>query len=278
MILHNPSEEEIIAAIELNNYSIINMYKKVTIENVEIEENEHFIRVTSGIPFFLLNGMVDARIPEEEADATIKETIAYFKAKNLPFSWPIGPLSTPKNIKDLLTQNGLANLGGSPGMALNLISISRNSQELVPNVKISKIESGNDGSKLQSWCDIWSTNFGLPKFVADFFREFFIKGLESQQTQLYLFIAYLNGDPVATSMVLYGAGVAGIYNITTSEDARKKGVGKAITLASLYEAKDRGYEIAVLGSSEMGFNLYTKLGFKEYCTMYQFMWTPDSND
>ena len=91
MKLQNPSNKEITAAIELNSYELFKILKNIDIENLEIEENEYFFRFTSGVPFFLLNGIVDTKIPREEAETTITEIISYFKAKNLPFSWSTGP-------------------------------------------------------------------------------------------------------------------------------------------------------------------------------------------
>ena len=92
------------------------------------------------------------------------------------------------------------------------------------------------------------------------------------------FLAYYDGNPVASSLVFYEEGVAGIYNVTTLEEARGKGIGTAITLAPLHEAKKLGYEIAILHSSEMALNMYKQMGFKEYCTIEWFIWQPGSKE
>ncbi len=69
-------------------------------------------------------------------------------------------------------------------------------------------------------------------------------------------------------------GVAGIYNVATVEEARGKGIGAAMTYAPLLEARELGYKIAVLQSSSMGYGVYKKLGFEEYCRLPGFVWTP----
>jgi len=68
------------------------------------------------------------------------------------------------------------------------------------------------------------------------------------------------------------AGVAGIYNVGTVPEARGKGIGAAITLAPLLEARSRGYKIAILHASELGYSVYRRLGFQDYCQMNIYVW------
>jgi GNAT superfamily N-acetyltransferase len=59
------------------------------------------------------------------------------------------------------------------------------------------------------------------------------------------------------------------------ENARRRGIGKALTLQPLIEARKLGYNLGVLGSSEMGYGVYQSLGFKEYCKIHQYIWQPE---
>ena len=82
------------------------------------------------------------------------------------------------------------------------------------------------------------------------------------------------GEPVATTSLFMGAGVAGLYFVSTAPQMRRQGFGGAISLAALRETRALGHRIGVLGSSPLGLLLYRQLGFKEYCTTGLYEWLP----
>ncbi len=82
------------------------------------------------------------------------------------------------------------------------------------------------------------------------------------------------GEPVATSASFFGAGVAGVYCVSTVERARRRGIGVTVTLAALREARDLDFTISVFGFSEMGYPVYRRLGFREYCRIGLYEWRP----
>jgi predicted acetyltransferase len=77
---------------------------------------------------------------------------------------------------------------------------------------------------------------------------------------------------VATAALHLGAGVAGIYAVSTIPGARRQGFGAAITLAALRAARESGYQIAILHATQMGAGVYRRLGFEEYCTIGMYTW------
>jgi GNAT superfamily N-acetyltransferase len=71
------------------------------------------------------------------------------------------------------------------------------------------------------------------------------------------------------------AGVAGIFAVATTPRARGLGIGTALTLAPLLEARRRGYRVDTLQSSPMGFPVYQRLGFREVCSPIEmYLWSP----
>jgi ribosomal protein S18 acetylase RimI-like enzyme len=89
---------------------------------------------------------------------------------------------------------------------------------------------------------------------------------------VHYYLGVLDDKPVATSLLYLGGGVAGIYYVATLPEARRRGIGSALTVAPLLQAQARGYRIGTLQSTPVGLNLYRRLGFREYCVFYAYFW------
>ena len=74
-----------------------------------------------------------------------------------------------------------------------------------------------------------------------------------------LYLGLLDEQPVTTCMLILGGGVAGLYAVRGRPEARRRGIGAAITLHALRAARAMGYRVAVLGATEMGYPLYWKI-------------------
>ena len=129
-----------------------------------------------------------------------------------------------------------------------------------------------DEETLRIWANIFVNGYGLPFDWEALTFDLWIKFGFDFPFRGYL--GYLDGKPVSTSCIIFGGGAAGIYNVSTLPEARGKGLGAAITLKSLQDAREMGYRISVLQSSDMGFNIYKKLGFRHLCQVENFYLSP----
>ena len=80
-ILKNPNQSEIEHAIEFNLYEFMRVLSTIDLEDYEYEETDEFFRYSTGIPFFICNGVIDSHIPSEVAIKKIKENITFFEKR-----------------------------------------------------------------------------------------------------------------------------------------------------------------------------------------------------
>jgi GNAT superfamily N-acetyltransferase len=88
------------------------------------------------------------------------------------------------------------------------------------------------------------------------------------------YLGILNGEPVATSQLFQGSTACAVHWVVTVPTARRRGIGAAMTTAALRDARDMGYNLAILTASPLGANIYKKIGFQECCTISKYTWKP----
>jgi GNAT acetyltransferase-like protein len=89
------------------------------------------------------------------------------------------------------------------------------------------------------------------------------------------FLALHDGEPVSIAMTIVSHGVAGIYWVGSLEQARGKGLGRAVTVAATNAGFDLGADLASLQASPMGKSIYLELGY-ETAFEYQMWMFPAS--
>jgi GNAT superfamily N-acetyltransferase len=82
------------------------------------------------------------------------------------------------------------------------------------------------------------------------------------ENDVQLIVAYLDDEPVGTSLALRTGDVGGVYAVGTLPGARRRGVGTAATWAAVAACRAWGCGTIVLQSSEMGFPVYRAMGFR----------------
>jgi GNAT superfamily N-acetyltransferase len=76
------------------------------------------------------------------------------------------------------------------------------------------------------------------------------------------FIAYRDDEPVSIAMTILSHGVAGIYWVGSLEQARGKGLGRAVTAAATNAGFELGADVASLQASPMGKPIYEAMGYE----------------
>lgn len=221
-----------------------------------------------GSPIDYHNAVVHARLSNETADAEIQQVIACMKKYQVPGTWHLSPSMTPANLGKKLEAHGFINGGGEPGMAVYLPDLKTDFS--LPEGFIIKPVQNDD--ELAIWEKTLAQGFGEGEREAKWVVQVYRQLGYGDESNWRHYIGFLNQEAVATTSMFLGAGVAGIYFVFTVAQARRKGIGAAITAKALLDANNLGYKVGVLGASEMGAPVYEKLGFRAYCNFTIYEW------
>jgi len=244
---------------------------------VELHDDGACCWTLSDLPFPLFNSVVRARLTDADADAGIEARMRDCRGRNVPMLWWTGPSTTPADLGQRLLRRGFLP-EPAHGMAADLDSISLSASPNAPPAAVDPditVEAVSDLPALSAWSRVLCDAFGAPRAFGDAFGELIgTIGLDASAAFRH-FLGRVEGEPAATCSVFYGAGVAGIYDVATLPEWRRRGLGGAVTRAALAEARARGYRVAVLQSSARGASLYRGLGFTGVCAIGQHVWAPE---
>jgi ribosomal protein S18 acetylase RimI-like enzyme len=257
------SDEALVTAIRANLCDFFRHLSRSSPQ--EHFENGKFTRWQVPIQHPWFNGVLSSQASEEEDAAFIEETIQYFRRKAIgAFTWWMEPHLKPSDWEPVLSKHGFGFSNDTPGMAADLQALN----EPVQTMDRIEVRAVTDEDSLRTWAHLFTVGYGLPPdweaSVYDLQRQL---GFEYP---IRNYLGYSNSEAVATSCLFFGGGAAGVYSVSTLPKARGKGFGAAMTFTPLSDARELGYHIGVLQSSEMGFNVYKRLGFRHLCQIENF--------
>jgi GNAT superfamily N-acetyltransferase len=253
-------------AVEANLFSFFAHLK--TWPRVAVHDDADCCWTISDLPFPLFNSVMHARVSPGAADALIDARIAACEARHVPMLWWTGPSTSPDDLGDRLDRRGFL-FEPAHGMVADLDRLERD-----PTRTDVAIEAVTDLSTLRTWSRVLCDSFGAPQPFGDAFAGLAVSiGLDARSLFRH-FLARVDGEPAATCSMFLGAGVAGIYDVSTVPERRRCGIGRAITAAAMHEARALGYRTAILHSSTLGTGVYRSLGFEDVCDIGQFVWVP----
>jgi GNAT superfamily N-acetyltransferase len=254
------------SAIEANGAEFLMAFGRAA--GAEVRDDGRVRWAIGNSPIDYFNCVVYAELTVEEADREIESSIERMRAHAVPGSWHVGPSMRPPDLGARLVAHSFVYGGDDIGMAIDLQALPEDI--LVP--ADFAVERVRDEAGLGEWAAAFGPGFGIGPAEAGWIEEMFRRmGFEGAWRY---YLGRLAGEPVATSALFFAAGVAGVYCVSTIQSARRRGIGAVVTLAALREARDLGYGVGVLTSSEMGYSVYRRLGFVEYCRIGLYQWSP----
>jgi hypothetical protein len=272
-ILSNLSERKLVKTVIKANWENYH-YCLGRSPTVELSVGKYLTWLVTNMPDHFMNLVVCTELPAEGTGELIENALSHFRALNITrLSWLTKEGVPAKEIKKHLEAYGLTfRESFATEMAADLMGLPENIA--IPNgFRIVPVE---DEATLRKWIHVASIGFGVPTDVEDIWYDFFAEAACERPFQTYL--ASLNGEPVGTSQLFTSAGVAGIYNVTCVPQARGQGIGAAITLAPLLEARKMGYRVGILQASSMGYKVYQRLGYQDFGKLSVYLWKQDGKE
>jgi ribosomal protein S18 acetylase RimI-like enzyme len=178
-----------------------------------------------------LNFACRVRSDESHIESLIDEVDAWFVRRGITPRFRVSPLTRPANLAELLGRRGFARTEAETQMVL----AGEDNEPPTPaasHVDIKPIEA----RELERWAEIQSRGFGMT--VSPAVIELARASAERKTNSLYL--AQLDGEPVAAGTLIEWAGALGIYGVATLPEARNHGVGTALVRQMIRDAHARG--------------------------------------
>jgi len=214
------------------------------------------------------NVVYRSQYTEDNVEQKVIAVMQNFNQKNKKMMWYIGPFSSPPSLGKTLEDFGLKKTDEETGMAIDLDN-EFNGTISPQGVQVIQVQTNEH---FEAWLAIQSKVMQVPhEILKSAFHSY-------PDPNLLLFLAYLNGNVVATAIICVTSHstpsgllkVAGLHCVDVLPEVRRMGIGRYITVTALTEAKKLECKVGVLFATKQGHPLYTKLGFKEYmkCDSY----------
>jgi ribosomal protein S18 acetylase RimI-like enzyme len=209
------------------------------------------------------------RVDDElDPGVLLERAQAFFASRERGFAvWARDGTTEDRDLIDAAKTAGLKEVYAMPEMVLN-----RRAEVHPPPVGVAlrRVASASDAADYWRVATGAYASIGFPPEIFAFYENH--DGLTAGNAAA--FIADLDGHPAGIAMTIVSHGVAGIYWVGTSNDARGRGLGWTVTATAVNAGFDMGAEIASLQASPMGESLYLRMGFETIFSYQLLMSTP----
>lgn len=235
-------------------------------DRVAVRDDGPMLLVRTGVPASFFN-VAFVRGPVADPVAFVAEAKAFFAERDLPWR-----LTLRVGVADAVglaaLEAGLRPNATMEGMTLS--SLTATPPMLADGVVVEMV---TDEASLALNQEVGAAGSGMPVEMA---RELLPSSILGAP-KIAAFNAYVDGVPAATSALITSDEIAGIYNVATLPEFRRRGLGAAVTAAALAEGVKRGCTVGALQPSDVGRPVYARLGFVPSALYLVFSTPPAPN-
>jgi ribosomal protein S18 acetylase RimI-like enzyme len=197
---------------------------------------------------------------------------AFFAARDRGFAlWGRTGTDEDRELIDAAERAGLKAAYEMPEMVLDRAA---EEQPPPPGVELRRVSSAEDARQYWEVAVAAYASLGFPPEIFAFYEN----GEGLWADNVAAFLARLDGRPAGIAMTIVTHGVAGIYWVGCTEEARGRGLGQTMTAAAVNAGLEMGAETASLQASPMGEGLYRQMGFETIFNYRLLASTPPGKD
>ena len=211
------------------------------------------------------SSVVRTTLADHAADETIDTVLRQLKAAGGPAVWWTSRLSRPADLAKRLASRGLEPWPAWPGMAMDLDALPP-----PPVHDDFAIEVVRSPEQLYDLLSVLESLGMRGIFTGAFERMAADGGLGPDQPFEHFIGRTSDGRAVACASLCTAGNAAGLYAVAVAEDARRRGFGRAVSLAALQAGADGGHRFGVLQSSQLGFSVYRGIGLTLVCRLQAY--------
>lgn len=186
----------------------------------------------------------------------IERARGFFAARGRGFAvWARSGVAEDRELLDTAEEAGLRAVYEMPEMLLE-----RRAGEAEPpaGAVVRRVASRADADRYWEVAAKAYASIGFPAEIFAFYER--DDGLRADNAAAFL--AHLGDRPAAIAMTIVSHGIAGIYWVGCTEEARGLGLGRAMTATAVDAGFDLGAKAASLQASPMGEPVYERMGFE----------------
>jgi GNAT superfamily N-acetyltransferase len=197
-----------------------------------------------------------------DPDDFLAQAQAFFAARGRGFAvWARAGAAEDRDLIAAADRAGLQNVYAMPEMVLEDWE-----PEAAPppaGAELHRVRSPEDAAQYWQVATESYADIGFPPEIFAFYENHDYLWADGAAA----FLAHVDDRPAGISMTIVSHGVAGIYWVGCTGEARGRGLGRTMTAAALDAGFGMGAESASLQASPMGESLYRRMGFE---TIYDY--------
>lgn len=202
----------------------------------------------------------------------IERAQAFFATRKRGFAlWARTEVAEDRELIAAAERAGLKAAYEMPEMVLDRAA---QEQPPPPGVELRRVGSAENAREYWQIAIASYASLGFPPEIFAYYES--AEGLWADN--VVAFLAHVDGRPAGIAMTIVSHGVAGIYWVGCTEEARGHGLGRTVTAAAVNAGLEMDAETASLQASPMGEGLYRQMGFERIFNYRLFASAPPKEE